>query len=72
MLTSESRINTGFAGSLLLGLMKKDGNAGDWRSSPTAFVQLRYKNMETSLIIGNCLMQLRQLPTTILEKKYGL
>ena len=46
MLTSETLDFTGFAGSFLLGLMKKDRNTGDWWSSPTAYFQLRYRNME--------------------------
>lgn len=46
MLTAETLDFTGFAGSFLLGLVKKDGNAGDWQSSPTAYIQLRYINME--------------------------
>jgi len=46
MLTSETLDFTGFVGLFLLGLMKKDRNAGDWQSSPTAYVQLRYISME--------------------------
>jgi hypothetical protein len=46
MLTLETLDFTGFANHFLLGLMKKDRNAGDWQSSPTAYVQLRYINME--------------------------